>query len=316
MIFNRLKRPAPRLAPELDDRDLGRVCHQLDVRNNARARPLTAPLAERLLKDAGRDWDRRAHRLAVLAAVTRPHSQYSWIEQAPDSPEAQTLFAWGAMVRGTQHPLPHDEMNTALNACHSAARLEPSDPNPWVARLALLRQWRRPPQEVFPLRREITTRDPWHREAHLQMFGYLSPGEYGSHAQALEFVDQVRSSAPATAPTAALGLHSLLGRYFGIVSQSGTKALMADHFWSSHEADQILSHGVTEWTRPGHLVHAEAIRDLNFLAFALIAAKQTSVAAPVFQAVRGLVTDSPWNHEGQDPVVAFMNAQDRSDPPR
>ncbi|MCG7203694.1 hypothetical protein [Streptomyces arenae] len=316
MIFNRRRRATPRLAPELDDADLGKVCRQLDVRNNARARPVVGPLVERLLKETGRDWDRRSHRLAVLASMTRPGAQESWAQQAPDSAEAMNLYAWGAMTRGARTPLSYDEVSAALDACRAAARLDPSDPSPWVAQLGLLRQWRRPTDEVFPVWDEIVSRDPWHREAHVQMFGYLSADECGSHAQAMEFVDQVRSSAPATAPTVALPLVSLVDRYFRLLAQGGLNAMMADQFWSGHEVDGVLRDGLTLWSRPGHLQHAEALRDLNLLAFALLAAKQTPLAAPVFEAIGGVVTPVPWGHGGQDPVDAFTRAWQRTDPAR
>ncbi|MFG2948408.1 hypothetical protein [Streptomyces adustus] len=311
MILNR-RRPTPRLVPELDDSDLGKVCRQLDVRNNARARPLTGPLIERLLQDAGRDWDRRAHRLTVLGAVTRPSSQYSLVGQSPHSANAHNLLAWGAMGRGALNALTYDEVTDAMDACRTATRLEPSDPSPWVARLGLLRQWRQPPNEVFSAWREIIARDPWNREAHVQMFGYLSPDECGSHAQALEFVDRVRNSAPATAPVVGLPLLSLVDRYLRTVALGGVSVLMADHFWSGQEAETVLEENTAKWPLPGHLVHAEALRDLNLLAFALIAARRARIAAPVFRAIKGVVTPHPWNHDGLDPVAAFTDAEQRA----
>ena len=66
MIRGLGRKPAPRLAAELDDAELGRACRQLTGRGTART--LAAPIIERLLGNTGRDWDRRAHRLATLAA--------------------------------------------------------------------------------------------------------------------------------------------------------------------------------------------------------------------------------------------------------
>ncbi|MET9089320.1 hypothetical protein ABZX77_46945 [Streptomyces sp. NPDC004237] len=91
MIHGRSRKPTPRLAAELDDAELGRACRQLTGRGTART--LAAPIVERLLDDTGRDWDRRAHRLAALAAVTRPSIQRSWAELQPNHPDAQTLAA-------------------------------------------------------------------------------------------------------------------------------------------------------------------------------------------------------------------------------
>jgi hypothetical protein len=138
MALGRSRKPTPRLAAELGDTELGRECRQLAGRGTART--LAAAVIERLLKDTGQDGDRRAHRLAVLAAVTRPATQRSWMEQQPGNPDAHTLFAWGTMVRGSHAPPSHAEFEQAVEACATAAGLEPYDPNPWVARLGLLRQ--------------------------------------------------------------------------------------------------------------------------------------------------------------------------------
>ncbi|MEV6380338.1 hypothetical protein AB0M31_13070 [Streptomyces sp. NPDC051773] len=311
MIRGLGRKPAPRLAAELDDAELGRVCRQLTGRGTART--LAAPIVERLLDDTGRDWDRRAHRLAALAAVTRPGIQRSWAELRPDRPDAHTLFAWGIMARGTHTPVHHGEFDQAVRACAAAARLDPYDPNPWVVRLGLLRQWGRPGTEVFPVWREIVARDPWHREAHLQMYGYLSPRECGSLAQSIDFVDQVRATAPATAPTAGLPLLPLIDRYHTARSKGGVQALMADRLWSGYEATGILEPAQATWPEAGHLPYAAAVADLNLLAYALCAAGEPARAAPAFRAIAGLVTPFPWGHDGRDPVLAFTTARRRAD---
>ncbi|MGQ4389157.1 hypothetical protein [Streptomyces sp. SAS_270] len=307
MIRGLGRKPTPRLAAELDDAELGRACRQLTGR--ATARTLAAPIVERLLDDTGRDWDRQAHRLAALAAVTRPSVQRSWAELRPDRPDAHTLFAWGIMARGTRTPLHHDEFEQAFRACAAAARLDPYDPNPWVVRLGLLRQWRRPRTEVFPVWREIVARDAWHREAHLQMYGYLSPRECGSLAQSMDFVDQVRATAPATAPTVGLTLLALIDRFHTARSKGGVHALTADHLWSGYEATRILEPAQADWPRPGYLPYAAAIADLNLVAYALCAAREPARAAPVFRTIAGIVTPLPWGHDGRDPLLAFTTAQ-------
>ncbi|MCZ1002407.1 hypothetical protein O1M63_37300 [Streptomyces mirabilis] len=311
MILGLGRKPTPRLAAELDDAELGQACRQLTGRGTART--LAAPIIERLLKDTGRDWDRRAHRLATLAAVTRPSTQRAWAEQRPNRSDAQSLFAWGTLARGTRTPLPHDECEQAFQACAAAARLDPHDPNPWVVRLGLLRQWRRPRTEVFPIWREVVARDPWHREAHLQMYGYLSPRECGSLSQSMDFVDQVRATAPATAPTAGLPLLPLIDRYHTARSKGGVQALTADHLWSGYEATAILEPAQANWPEPGHLPYAAARADLNLLAYALHAAREPARAAPVFRAIAGIVTPFPWGHDGHDPLLAFTTAQRRAD---
>jgi hypothetical protein len=217
------------------------------------------------------------------------------------------------MARGSRTPPPSAEFEQAVEACATAARLDPYDPNPWVARLGLLRQRRRSRTEVFPIWREIVARDPWHREAHLQMYGYLSPRQCGSHAQAMDFVDRVRATAPSNAPTAGLPLLSLIDRYHAALSQGGVQALTADRLWSGHEAARILDRAQDNWAEPGRLTHAAALADLNLLAYALSVAREQSRAALVFRSIAGVVTAFPWGYNGQDPVLAFTAAQRRAE---
>ncbi|MEU1185144.1 hypothetical protein ABZ464_47575 [Streptomyces sp. NPDC005820] len=250
--------------------------------------------------------------MAVLAEVSLPGVQRLWMERRPDHPDALTLFAWGVMARGRHTPPPSDEFQLAWYASSEASRLRPTDPNPWIVQLGLLRQRRRPNDEVFTLWDEITARDPWNREAHLQMFGYLSPQECGTRGQLLDFVDDVRAVAPASAPTAAMPLWSLVERYRAALGQGGVGALTAVHLWEHGEAAHILDEATATWLRPGHLTHAARLADLNLLVHALSEARKHASAADVFAAVGGKVTAFPWNRGGADPVSAFLSAQNQA----
>ncbi|MEV0735123.1 hypothetical protein AB0I51_03975 [Streptomyces sp. NPDC050549] len=307
------RKAVPRLTPELDDSDLGQVCRRLAERGVGNPRSLAVAVIEQLLDSTGQDWDRRCHRLMVLAEASLPGVHRLWMDRRPDHPDALTLFAWGVMSRGRLTPPAPDESRLAWHACLEAARLRPTDPCPWIVRLGLLRQARRPNEEVFPLWREITARDPWNREAHLQMFGYLSPGECGSRGQVLDFVDKVRATAPGSAPTAALPLWSLVERYHATLEQGAIGALNAVRLWEHREATQVLDTATATWHRPGHLTHAALLTDLNLLAYTLCEAKKWALAADVFAAVRGRVTLFPWARGGGDPVSAFTSAQQRAD---
>lgn len=316
MILGRHRKPAPRLAAEVDDTELGPVCRRLTGRGTGHTRVLVAPLVQRLLDDAGDDWDRRARRLAVLTASTRPSTQRSWAQHDSRHPDAHTLFAWEAMARGTRTPTADAEFDEAVGAGVTAARLRPHDPNPWVVRLGLLRQRRRPRTEVFPVWREIAARDPWHREPHVQMYGYLSPRECGSHAQSMEFGDRAQAAIPATAPAAGLPLMALIDRYHAALSREGVHGLMADRLRDGPEASRVLDRALQAWTPAGQLRHAAALADLNLLAYALTAARDTARVATVFGAVAGVVTPHPWGHGGYDPVLTFPHAQRRADATR
>ena len=49
-----------------------------------------------------------------------------------------------------------------------------------VVHLATLRREQRPHRELSAVWQEVMARDPWNREAYLQVLGYLSPDECGS----------------------------------------------------------------------------------------------------------------------------------------
>ncbi|MFJ5304296.1 hypothetical protein [Streptomyces sp. NPDC088350] len=270
-------------------------------------------LIEQLLRDTGRDWDRRSHRMSVLAESTSPILQRSWADDQPQEPDAQLLYAWGVMLRtGFREPSDAAEAREALDACARAAASRPEDPNPWVVRLGLLRLWRRPSSEVYPLWGQIVRRDPWHREAHLHMLGYLSPRECGSHRQTVEFLDRVRAGAAPTAPTAGIEIAALIDLYHGAVDQGSIEALTAQRLWNRPDAEAAVGRALADWPRPGYLTHAAAVADLNLLAYALVQARRGAQAGEVFRAIGGLVTAYPWSRESADPLSSFTNWQQRT----
>lgn len=274
--------------------------------------PSPSPQIEQLLDGTGEDWDRRCHRLAVLSEAALRGVQRQWKERRPHHPDALVLHAWGVLTRGRLTMPTREESESAWRACVEASRLRPADPCPWIVRLGLLRLWRRPGSEVFPLWREISGRDPWNREAHMQMFAYLSLRECGSLSQLLEFVDGVRACAPPSAPTAALPLRSLVERYHSLLLRGGVGALGAVRLWDTPEAVDALRTAATTWPRPGHLTHAAALADLNVLAYALTEAKRSAWAADVFDALDGRATPFPWNRDDGDPARAFATAQNQT----
>lgn len=311
-IFSHRQRTA-RLAPELDDLELGRVLRRLNASGMSSNRAFVIALIERLLHDTGRDWDRKAHRLGVLAEAVSPTVQDLWARERPSEADAQLLFAWGVMLRTRYEENPDpDEAHSALAACAQAAELRPEDPGPWVVRFGLLRRWRRPGQEVFPLWEEILRRDRCNRVAHFEMLGYLSPHECGTKMQTIDFLDQVRTAAAPTAPTAGLEIAALITFHHDTVAQGGIHALTAIHLWERPDAASALNRALAQWPSPGHLTHAAAVADLNLLAYALIQAKRKSETGDVFRAIGGLVTSHPWTLEHGDPLHSFTTWQQRA----
>lgn len=301
------RRGSARLAPELDDTALGRVRKQLASAPAPGLVGIRVDLVEQVLADPGTDWDRRMHRLMVVARSAEPGLATSWRRRRPRHADPLLLEVWGALLRGHWEGGLEDPQEL-LDLCHRAADLAPADPGPWIAVLGVLRQLRRPLAEVLPAWREATARDAWNREAHVQMLGYLSPEECGSPGQVLDFVDSMRSAVPPDAPTAGVELISLVERHRRTVSGGGLGALMASGQWSQPRAAVALDQAVTDWPKTGHLRHAAALADLNLLAYALIQANRARDTAPVFAAIGGVVTPWPWGLDG-DPVRQFTHWQ-------
>lgn len=304
------RRGAARLAPELDDVTLGRVRKQLTTTPAPGMAGIRLDQLEQAFSAPGTDWDRRMFRLTVLGPLAAPGTVESWLRLRPHSADPLLLSAWGELAHGRRTGGLADPQDV-LDQCHRAADLAPADPGPWIAALAVLRLLRRPLAELLPVWREATSRDPWSREAHLQMLGYLSPEECGSPMQVLDFVDSMRSAVPADAPTAGVELTALVGRHERTVTSGGLTGLMASGQWTQPRAAAALDEALADWPRPGHLRHAQALSDLNLLAYALVQANRAADTAAVFAALGGVVTAWPWDLGG-DPVQQFTHWQGRA----
>ncbi|WP_460062442.1 hypothetical protein [Streptomyces sp. YKOK-I1] len=288
------KRKGPRLAPELDDTALGRVLRGVVSSRGPGPQDLAIAQVEQLLKETGDDWDRRCHRVAVLAR-SAPALARGWRARRPGNPDALVLHAWSELATDPW---------AALATCRLAAAAHPADPTPWVAALAAMRSLGRPRTELASLWEEIRARDSWHRTAHLQILGYLSPEEQGSQAAVREFLDDIIAVMPPGTPTAGLPLTAAVRQYHRDLDGGGIQALGANHYWSQPHVTVLLDQALAQWLPPGRLRHADAVADLGLLAYALARAVRRTDAAAVFAATDGLVTSWPWEHDG-DPVERY-----------
>jgi len=92
------RRPSLLIRPELNDQALHltltevRPAQQLHGLGAGRTRPVWEPVAA-LLRDTGRDWDRRVHRVFVLAGHLPPAVAERWAADRPDDGDALVLHA-------------------------------------------------------------------------------------------------------------------------------------------------------------------------------------------------------------------------------
>ena len=314
MAFLSSRRRRVRLAPELDDEDLGKLLKSLVATTRTgtiATTELCVAQMSRLLEQDPDDWDRRTHRLDVLAGyLVGSHLPRAWSTREPRNANALVLQAWTQVAQARAQGVLEDAA-AAVEACLRAAELAPEDPTPWVALLAVARLQRREQSQVFGVWNEVLARDRWNREAYLNMLAYLSPDEAGSRIQVLEFVDTLRARMPANAPCVATELTAQIHQYHAILDRGGLEALVARNHWSQHMAAQALDRAAHTWIQPGFLRHAKALADLNLLAYALVAADRRTEARAVFEQIGGVVTAWPW-HTGGDPVTEFDQTRQKA----
>ncbi|MFF3109172.1 hypothetical protein ACFVSN_08285 [Kitasatospora sp. NPDC057904] len=258
---------------------------------------------DRLLQESARDPDRRAHRFAVLAETAAPTAfARSWRLRRRGS-DPMVFEGWVELVRGRAAGR-MDDARAAADHCYRAAEIAPSDPLPWVVLLGILRLMRAEPHQLYAVWQEVTARDPWNREAHLQMLRYLSPEECGSRSGQLDFVETLRASAPPVSPSVGVELAALVDEHDRTAARGGVEALLARRLWTHARAAGALDTALATWPREGYLRHAAALADLNLLAYALVQAGRVREGGAVFGAIGDTVTAWPWSLDG-DPVERF-----------
>lgn len=124
-----------------------------------------------LLVHTGDDWDRRGHRMAVLAK--EPHCApwaREWLLAEPDSADASALLALALVhraLRGKEKPA------RVREACRDAAALVPDDPTPWLGLLMLERSLGTD-EDVIRVFDEVRGRYADHHHAHHLMVARLA----------------------------------------------------------------------------------------------------------------------------------------------
>ncbi|MEV3869718.1 hypothetical protein [Streptomyces sp. NPDC049906] len=303
-----------RIRPELDDRELRQVI--TDIRpippfpalGVDRIRPVWQPVAD-LLDATGPDWDRRTHRVSVLSRVLSPAAADHWVDYAPDSPDAVVMQACVEALRAASGT--HRVVDRAQTLCVRAAHAHPRDPTPLIALLDLMRACRVPSRRAAAIWREIISRDPDNRAAHHVVLRYLSPRGYGSVSDMTTFAWHSASRAPVGSPLVLLPLTARAEHFAHVVEAGGTRALGAHRIWHEKAAASELELALNNWFHTSSPPHAEAISDLNLLAFALVRARWLTEATEVFQRIGRHMTMFPWDAL-EDPVKAFTYWRDRT----
>ncbi|MGA5040728.1 hypothetical protein ACPCA8_27290 [Streptomyces capoamus] len=270
--------------------------------------------ARALLVHTGDDWDRRGHRLTVLARDPYATAWASdWLAAEPGSADAAALLALALVhraLRGKEGP------DRAREACDTAAGLAPADPTPWLGRLLLARTLG-PEPEMLSVFGELHRRHPEHHHAHHLLVARLAerPGG-GRGAEAHEVYDLAElaaAEAPADSPLAVLPVVAYAERYRVLAAGGPAPAdPAASGHWSGPRARRILRACFDWWLEWEHDDHPRRHTDLNHLAFALTCAGRPAEAAALFQRIGGHATPAPWSYAHPDPLAAFHAARARA----
>ncbi|MFJ4004826.1 hypothetical protein ACIPWL_15445 [Streptomyces sp. NPDC090023] len=267
--------------------------------------------ARSLLLHTGDDWDRRGHRVTVLAAEPGAHTAAGrWLLAEPGSADAATLLALALVhraLRGQEDP------GHARASCHTAAELAPADPTPWLG-LLLLARAHGPGPEPTAVFKELRARHPEHHHGHHLLIAGLAerpPGGPESH-EAYDAAERAAAEAPADSPLAVLPVVAYAERHRVLAAAGLAPAVPGPApcaHWTGPRARRVLRAAFDWWLEWEHDEHPRRHIDLNHLAFAMSAAGRPAEAAALFHRIGPHATRAPWSYTGQDPWAAFHQAR-------
>lgn len=272
--------------------------------------------ARDLLGSTPGDWDRRAHRIRLLAdAAASRRTVDLWQASEPRHPDAAVLRAETEVMRmfaaaRTGRQPGAERLDLAARLCHRAAELAPRDPYPWVSLFALGRLYPQGHACMGAWWQEIRGRDPYHREAHHQALRYLSARWHGSYGTALNFAWEAAGSAPQGSPLAILPQVARAEHYRHRMATGGNTVLGLTGHWNDARARGDLRHALDAW-----IAHrtpaAQDVADLNHLAHGLVKAGMADRAGEIFRLLDNRATEAPWSCTG-DPEQLFIRWRNRT----
>ncbi|MFJ1810571.1 MULTISPECIES: hypothetical protein [unclassified Streptomyces] len=287
--------------PALDDSEL--ACARTAFAQGRR-RPARALLAR-----TGEDWDRRAHRMTVLAlepyAAARAHE---WLLAEPGGADASVLLALAQVRRALRGK---EDAAVARAACRSAAALAPADPTPWLGLLQLEGDGGAQAVRIFE---EVRSRHRDHHHAHHLMVARLAErradgGQDPLH-EVYEFAAWAAEQAPADSPLAILPVVAHAERYRVLAAHgfASTDPAASGH-WRDGRARDVMKAAFDWWLEWEHDDHARHLIDLNFLAHAKVLEGRGAEAAALFHRIGRHATPEPWSYPDRDPSPAFHAAR-------
>ncbi|WP_112470403.1 hypothetical protein [Streptomyces triticisoli] len=264
-----------------------------------------------LLARTGDDWDRRGHRVTVLAEESHTAAwAREWLLAEPESADASVLLGM-ALVQGALRG--RDKPGPAREACRAAAALAPADPTPWLG-LLLLERGLGGEEDMARLFDKIRHRHPDHHHAHHVMVSWLAErhGDTGSDPlhEVYDFANWAAEQAPADSPLAVLPVVAHAERYRVLAAGGHLPAepVTSGH-WAGRRARQVLKAAFDWWLEWEQEDHPRRLVDLNFLAHAKHCQGRGAEAAALFHRIGDRPTPAPWSYPDRNPYTAFRTAR-------
>ncbi|MGK5632245.1 hypothetical protein [Streptomyces sp. URMC 123] len=267
--------------------------------------------ARTLLAETGDDWDRRGHRLVVLAqGRTSAAWAHDWAATEPDSPDAAALLACALVFRalaGKEHP------GTARAACRAAARMAPADPTPWLGLLILARRLGTD-EERLQVFDQVRGRHREHHHAHHLMTACLAERQQGTEDdpfhEVYDFASWAAEQAPADSPLAVLPVVAHAERHRVLATAgAGPHGPAVAGYWTTRRARQVMKAAFDWWLEWDGDDHPRHKVDLNFLAYAKVHEGRMAEAAALFDRIGPYASTIPWSYPDRDPAKAFRAAR-------
>lgn len=297
------RRTDPSFDAALDDAELVTVRGQLAQGRWTRARSLLAA--------TGDDWDRRGHRLVVLAEANGAAAWAGdWLLAEPESADAVTLIACATVLGALRGKEPEER---AREVCRRAAEQAPADPTPWLALLLLARSLGTE-EEVTQLFDQVRLRHPEHHHAHHLMAARLAERrpDIGSDPlhEVYDFAAWAAEQAPADSPLAVLPVVAHAERYraLALAGKVPDDPALSGH-WTGRRARQVMKVAFDWWLEWEHEGHPRRHVDLNYLAHAKLCEGRPAEAAALLNRIGPHATEAPWSYPHRDPIRAFRAAR-------
>lgn len=262
-----------------------------------------------LLVHTGDDWDRRGHRMTVLAKEPScaPWAR-EWLLAEPDSADASVLLALALVRRALRGK---DKPPRAREACRDAAALVPGDPTPWLG-LLLLERSLGAEEDVVRVFDEVRVRYADHHHAHHLMVARLAERGAGPDPlhEVYDFANWAAEQAPADSPLAILPVVAHAERY-RVLARAGHESAdpRAAGHWVGRRARLVMKAAFDWWLEWEQDGHPRRLIDLNFLAHAKCCEGRGAEAAALFHRIGEHVTPAPWAYPDRDPTAAFRAAR-------